>query len=476
MSPTSMNPRPATTFDSVIRLAAEVAPVDFASVISIGTVLDECYELRERIGSGGMALVYRAYDRRLHREVAVKVPRLAGRERERMIDMFEREARATACLSHPNIVTLHHIGDHRGTPFVVLELLTGETLADRLARRRVLGLGEASSILEGVLRALSYAHDRGFVHRDLSPRNVFLTHDERVKLLDFGVAVECEARFGTVTRSAGTPGYMPPEHQAAPDPRGDLWAASVLFVECVTGARPGPKLTADDLPSELQESARRLVVRALDPDPERRPSTASELASAIGSAAPSGARSAPVTHERLRSYVVPPTRIFRSWWRRLLPWLPAAAVVVALLALFAPHLYAAVAGYVASSSTAPIQPRDGRWRGDPAADTPWTTTLRRLDATHFVYQNHNELTGRSTEGVLTLERIPDGTTLLSGKFKDVLTCPNCNKVGFIEFIILDETHIYQNRSAWGYSHDNYVEWYPPYRYKWMGPMREAAKP
>lgn len=463
MSSHSTNPRPATTFDSVLRLAAEVAPADFASVIAVGAVLDDCYELRERIGSGGMAVVYRAYDRRLHREVAVKVPRLLGRERARMIDMFEREARATACLSHPNIVTLHHIGDHRGTPFVVLELLTGETLADRLARRRVLGLPEASAMLEGVLRALSYAHDRGFVHRDLSPRNVFLTHDERVKLLDFGVAVECESSPGTVTRSAGTPGYMPPEHQAAPDPRGDLWAASVLFVECVTGARPSAKLTVEDLPAELPAPARALVVRALDPDPERRPGSASELASAICSAVPT-TRPAPLT--------IPATRLHRPLWRRALPWLPGALLLAALAWVVAPRILAAFA----SPSDAPIQPRDGRWRGDPAGDTPWTTTLRRLDATHYAYQNHNELTGRGTEGVLTLERIPDGTTLLTGKFKDVLNCPSCTKVGFIEFIILDETHIYQNRSAWGFSHENYVEWYPPYRYKWMGPVREAAKP
>lgn len=456
----STNPRPATTFDSVIRLAAEVAPVDFAQVISVGAVLGGGYELRERIGSGGMAVVYRAYDRRLHREVAVKVPKLAHRERARMIDMFEREARATACLCHPNIVTLHHIGDHAGVPFVVLELLSGETLAERLARRRVLGLPEASAILEGVLRALSYAHDRGFVHRDLSPRNVFLTHDERVKLLDFGVAVDCDASPGTVTRSAGTPGYMPPEHQAAPDPRGDLWAAGVLFVECLTGHRPGPRVVADDLPAELAAPARDVVVRALDPDPERRPNTASELSAGIcGTVSPSG-----------RSTSVPPTRLHQPRWRRALPWLSAAALLTALAVVIAPSLASLWA------SEAPIVPRDGRWRGDPAADTPWTTTLRRLDETHFLYGNHNQLTGRATEGVLTLERIPDGTTLLSGKTKDVLNCPSCTKVGYIELIVLDETHLYQNRSAWGYSHENYVEWYPPYRYKWLGPVRQAANP
>jgi serine/threonine-protein kinase len=450
MDPT-MSPSPATTFDSVIRLAAEVAPASFADVITVGTLIGGGYELRERIGSGGMATVYRAYDRRLQREVAVKVPRLANRDRGRVIDMFEREARATACLCHPNIVSLHHIGDHGGTPFVVLELLSGETLAERLTRRRVLGLGETTAILEGVLRALSYAHDRGFVHRDLSPRNVFLTHDERVKLLDFGVAVDCEAQPGTITRSAGTPGYMPPEHQLAPDPRGDLWAACVLFVECLTGKRPEPSASEGELPAELPRRVRAMVLRALDPDPERRPSTASELSAVICSEPRPPAR--PARSRRTRRYLA-----------------LAAAVTLAAAALAVPPLTSA------GESETPIVPRDGRWRGDPAADSPWTTTLRRIDDTHFAYENHNQVTGRATEAVLTLERIPDGTTLLSGQLRDVPTCATCNKVGFIEFIILDPAHIYQNRSAWGYSHDNYVEWFPPYRYKWLGPLRDGVGP
>lgn len=452
--PYSTNPKPATTFDSVIRMAAEVAPADYTNVIAVGSVLDDCYELRERIGAGGMAAVYRAYDRRLHREVAVKVPKLANRERGRVIDMFEREARATACLCHPNIVSLHHIGDHAGTPFVVLELLTGETLAERLTRRRVLHIAEANAILEGVLRALSYAHDRGLVHRDLSPRNVFLTHDERVKLLDFGVAVDCEAAPGTVTRSAGTPGYMPPEHQATPDPRGDLWAAGVLYVECVTGKRPGPRLYADDLPSELPAEMRTMLARALDRNPARRPRTASEMTAVIGRAP---------THASCPS---------RSRWRRLAPLLAAAALVLAGAAFTAPRLLPPSAAELA----APLVPRDGRWRGDPAADSPWTTTLRRIDANHFAYGNTNQVTGRATEGVLLLEKISDGTTLLSGKIKDVPNCAACTKVGFIELIVLDETHLYQNRSAWGYSHEEYVEWYPVYRYKWLGPLRAMVKP
>jgi Protein kinase domain len=446
----STSPKPATTFDSMIRLAAEVAPADFANVIAVGAVLGDCYELRERIGSGGMALVYRAYDRRLRREVAVKIPRLAQRDRARVIDMFEREARATACLCHPNIVTLHHIGDHGGTPYVVLELLTGETLAERLARRHTLTPAEAGAILEGVLRALSYAHDRGFVHRDLTPRNVFLTHDERVKLLDFGVALDCESTSGTVTRSGGTPGYMPPEHQVSPDPRGDLWAASVLYLECVTGKRPDPDVQPAQLPVELPAAVRAILARGLDRDPARRPSTASEM-SAVLCAGP------------LRPLTV------RSRWRRALPWLTLAGALTAAAAVAVPL------AIEAEASLTPIAPREGRWRGDPAADTPWTTTLRRIDANHFAYENRNQLNGRATEGVLLLERISDGTTLLSGKIKDVPNCATCTKVGFVEFIILDEAHIYQNRAAWGYSHDNYVEWYPVYRYKWMGPLRALVQ-
>jgi Protein kinase domain len=448
----STNPKPATTFDSVIRLAAEVSPADYANVITIGAVLDDCYELRERIGSGGMALVYRAYDRRLHREVAVKIPKLAQRERARVVDMFEREARATACLNHPNIVSLHHIGDHGGTPFVVLELLSGETLAERLTRRHTLSVAEANSIIEGVLRALSYAHDRGFIHRDLSPRNVFLTHDERVKLLDFGVAVDFDASPGTVTRSGGTPGYMPPEHQATPDPRGDLWAASVLYIECITGKRPSARPAAAELPAELPPEVRAIVARALDHNPARRPSTASEMTAVICNRSGRG-------------------RGRRSRWRRRLPLLAAAALVVAGAAVAVPLRPASD-----PALAAPLVPNDGRWRGDPAADSPWTTTLRRIDANHFAYENHNQLTGRATEGVLLLEKISDGTTLLSGKIKDVPNCETCNKVGFIEMIVLDETHLYQNRSAWGYSHADYVEWYPVYRYKWLGPLRDTVKP
>src|SRR5688572_12812181 len=143
-------PPPATTVDSLLRAVARIEPRAVAPPppIAVGEVVGETYELIERVGGGGMGVVYRALDRRLGRDVAVKVPRPTDaddrRDRRRL---FEREARATAQLLHPNIVTLHHVGIHADTPFLVLELLAGETLAARLARKGRLAVGEALAIL-----------------------------------------------------------------------------------------------------------------------------------------------------------------------------------------------------------------------------------------------------------------------------------------------------------------------------------------
>jgi serine/threonine protein kinase len=433
-----------TTIDTFLRAAAAVDAVDPALALTVGTVLDDCYELRERLAAGGMATVFRAFDRRLNREVAIKVPRLLG-DRERTLEMFEREAQATGRLSHPNIVALHHIGDHRGIRFAVLELLHGETLAARLARRHVLPTPEAMAILDGVLEAIGYAHERGIVHRDLTPRNVFLTTDQRVKLLDFGVAIEHGGSAGTATRAAGTPGYMAPEHLLAADPRNDLWAAGVLFLECVTGQRPqagGPH----EVPGELPRRVREMVARAIDRDPDNRPSTASDMRVAL-------------------TIGIRPTRpCARRRWRRAI--VPAALACVAAVG---------VALGMPDAPTGPLVPRDGRWRGDPPAGTPWETELQRLDDNHFSYKNVNHLDGRASGGTLLLEKLSDGTTILSGKTADLRTCQTCTNVGFIEFIVLDDTHIYQNRAAWGPSHDDYKQWFPEYRYKWEGTRRQVAE-
>src|SRR5512134_3085556 len=146
-----------TTVDSLLRA---VARVESQPVIAGGQVIGDNYELVERLGGGGMGVVYRARDRRLGRDVAVKVLRTAerGAADHHLRRLFEREARATAQLLHPNIVTLHHVGEHDGVPYLVLELLAGETLAARIARKGRLPVGEALEILDGVLTALAFAH------------------------------------------------------------------------------------------------------------------------------------------------------------------------------------------------------------------------------------------------------------------------------------------------------------------------------
>lgn len=266
----------ATTFDSLVRKVARVE----AEVLAPGQVLDGAYELIERIGGGGMGVVFRARDLRLGREVAVKTLRQAFDDDA--LRLFEREARATAQLLHPNIVTLHHVGVHDGRPFLVLELLTGETLAARLARRAFTA-NEALDIIDAVLAAVGFAHDRGVLHRDLKPNNVIITSDERIKVLDFGIALSLDAAPGTVTRNAGTPGYMPPEQRdgGTQDARTDVWAAALLFVECVLGRRP----ERDELALlDVTPAVREVLARAIDPDPARRPANANELRTLLAAA------------------------------------------------------------------------------------------------------------------------------------------------------------------------------------------------
>src|SRR5512143_3840627 len=145
------------------------------------------YEIRGLLGAGGMGEVYRAFDPRLGRDVAVKVlPEEVGRDPERLA-RFDREARAVAALNHPNVLTVHDVGRQDATPYVVMELLEGETLRELASRRtptqrQVLSLGVQAA------RGLEAAHARGVLHRDLKPENLYVTTDGRLKILDFGLA------------------------------------------------------------------------------------------------------------------------------------------------------------------------------------------------------------------------------------------------------------------------------------------------
>ena len=223
------------------------------------------YEVVAPIGAGGMGEVYRARDPRLDRDVAIKVlPPEYAADPDRLF-RFEQEARAAAALNHPNIVALYDIGTHDGAPYIVTELLEGESLRDKLTgsplpSRKVLGV--AIQVASG----LAAAHEKGIVHRDLKPENLFVTSDGRVKILDFGVAKLAPRRQAAEAPAAptviggtdpgivmGTVGYMSPEQvRGLPvDHRSDIFSLGCVLYEMVTGRRAFARATAADTMSAI---------------------------------------------------------------------------------------------------------------------------------------------------------------------------------------------------------------------------------
>ncbi|MGA9496639.1 MAG: protein kinase, partial [Terriglobales bacterium] len=294
------------------------------------------YEILSPLGAGGMGEVYRAKDTRLGRDVALKIlPESFAREPDRL-RRFEQEARAVAALNHPNILAVFDIGQYDGSPFLVSELLEGESL------RAVLDNGalpQRKTIEYGVQIAhgLAAAHEKGIVHRDLKPENIFITKDGRIKILDFGLAKLAQklgaeldevtltsAHFASSHTAAGvvmgTASYMAPEQVRgeAADPRTDIFAFGAVLYEMLYGVRAFRRNTAaetmtavlKDDPQELSSSARqvsptleRIVRRCLEKSPDQRFQSARDLSFALsafsGSETSSAARTATATPRRV---------------------------------------------------------------------------------------------------------------------------------------------------------------------------------
>ena len=288
------------------------------------------YEIVSPLGVGGMGEVYRARDTRLGRDVALKIlPESFSRDADRL-RRFEQEARAVAALNHPNILGIHDIGQHDGSPFLVYELLEGESL------RAVLDQGalpQRKTIEHGVQIAhgLAAAHEKGIVHRDLKPENIFVTKDGRIKILDFGLAklvqkAGTEPYEVTLTSSQtaagiimGTASYMAPEQvRGEPaDPRTDIFAFGAVLYEMLAGVRafrrdtPAETMTAvlKEDPPELSDPVRmvfstleRIVRRCLEKNPEQRFQSARDLSfalSALSGTEASGSARAAVAHRRM---------------------------------------------------------------------------------------------------------------------------------------------------------------------------------
>ena len=258
------------------------------------------YEVLGPLGAGGMGEVYRASDTRLKREVALKVlPELFANDGQRMA-RFEREAQVLASLNHPNIASIHGLEESSGTRALVMELVEGPTLAQRVERGRI-SLGEALPVAKQIAEALEYAHEKGISHRDLKPGNIKLAPDGQVKILDFGLAkaLEGEASEANISTSPtisaaatragvllGTAAYMSPEQAKCKgvDRRTDIWAFGCVFYEMLTGrpAFEGETTTEtlaavvraepewSKLPKDTPRNIAELLRRCLQKDQKRR--------------------------------------------------------------------------------------------------------------------------------------------------------------------------------------------------------------
>jgi eukaryotic-like serine/threonine-protein kinase len=315
------------------------------------------YRVLEKLGAGGMGEVYRARDTRLGRDVAVKVvPEKFAADAERMA-RFRREAQVLASLNHPNLAAIYGFEDSGGIRALVMELVEGPTLAERVATGAI-PLEEALPIARQIAEGVEYAHERGIVHRDLKPSNIKVTPDGAVKILDFGLAkaltgeatasdIENSPTLSAIATRAGflmgTAGYMSPEQAKgkAVDRRADIWAFGVVLFEMLAGKRLFTGETTSEtlaevlkaepdwalLPAGTPQTIRSLLRRCLKKDPRQRLQSIGDARIALEevlSGTPADA-----------SASLPPAgqRISASRWRRALPWTLLAACAALSLAL-----------------------------------------------------------------------------------------------------------------------------------------------
>ncbi|HXI62633.1 MAG TPA: protein kinase [Pyrinomonadaceae bacterium] len=331
-------------------------------MIPSGTRLGR-YEIRSKIGEGGMGEVYRARDEKLNRDVAIKIlPVAFSRDQERLL-RFEQEAQAAGALNHPNILSVYDVNTHDGTVYVVSELLEGESLRDRIGGA-ALSQRKAIELAVQIAHGLAAAHEKGIVHRDLKPDNLFITRDDRLKILDFGLAKLIQPADGNQAQTdvptrkvhtdpgtvMGTVGYMSPEQvRSQPiDHRSDIFSFGAVLYEMLAGRRAFDRDSAveslnailkDDPPELTETSANinpaldRIVRRCLEKKPERRFHSAHDLGFALEALTASSdsslktMTSAVVAENQTASGIL---RLLRNKW---LGWAMAGALILLTLGL-----------------------------------------------------------------------------------------------------------------------------------------------
>jgi serine/threonine-protein kinase len=347
----------------------------------IGRLLDGRYRVEAPIAHGGMASVYTALDTRLDRVVALKVMHPALARDAGFVERFNHEAKASARLTHPNVVAVYDQGEDGGNVFLTMEYVEGRTLRDLLRERGRLTPAQALSIFEPIVSALAAAHQAGLVHRDVKPENVLLADDGRIKVADFGLAraVAAADKTQTIGVIIGTVAYLAPEQveRGTADARSDVYAGGVMLYEMLVGSPPfdgetawavaarhvnedvpAPSSKVDGIPREVDE----LVVRATRRDPAARHADGRELlddvrrvrttlgrdGADLALIAPPGAP--PSTQTQVLGPIPPPpatskTGGRRRWWRFTGGRLIVAVVVVLALVAAGLGYYFAIGRY-----------------------------------------------------------------------------------------------------------------------------------
>ena len=260
----------------------------------LGTTLDDRYEILEVIGTGGMAVVYKAVDQRLNRFVAVKILRDELARDEEFRARFQIEAQAVAMLSHPNIVSVYDVSHTEDVEYIVMELIEGVTLMQYMQKRGALGWKEALHFSVQITKALEHAHDKGIVHRDIKPQNIMILRDGTIKVADFGIAALESTQEQRSDQTVGSVHYIAPEQARGetPDTRSDIYSLGVVMYEMLTGKMPYDGETAEqialkhiagiavppqeinpDIPDELA----RITLKAMNADIKKRYQTATKL-------------------------------------------------------------------------------------------------------------------------------------------------------------------------------------------------------
>jgi CheY-like chemotaxis protein/predicted Ser/Thr protein kinase len=276
-------------------------PDDDQGLLAPGAVFADRYEIAGVLGRGGMGLVYRAHDRQLGEDVALKMLRAEILIDEDVLERFKNEIRLARRISHRNVVRTHDFGEAGGAYFVTMEYVRGITVRELLQNRGSLSVSSTLALARQIVEALTIAHGAGIIHRDIKPENALLDDDGALKVMDFGIA-RLNERTSTVTQAGmtlGTPAYMSPEQLLGEeiDHRTDLYAVGAVMFECLTGRPPfysdytiamisrtlsTPAAFPENAPTGISAALRALVLSLLAKSPSDRPQRATDLLELIG--------------------------------------------------------------------------------------------------------------------------------------------------------------------------------------------------